>query len=82
MDYLKDGTLPNNKKTAHQIRVKAARFHLSAGGDLYKKSLSGPYLRCVHPGDVEQVMRELHEGICGGHVGGRSIAFRAMKEGY
>lgn len=31
-DYLKEGTLREDKKTAHQIRIKAARFHLSTRG--------------------------------------------------
>jgi len=81
-DYLRDDTLPNDKKTAHQIRVKAAHFHLSPEGKLYKRSFTGPYLQCVHPKDVEQVLHELHEVVCGSHIGGRSLTFRVMKEGY
>ncbi|KAL6322056.1 hypothetical protein AAG906_003456 [Vitis piasezkii] len=39
-------TLPEDPKQAHKIRVQAARFTL-IGGHLYKRSFTGPYLRCL-----------------------------------
>ena len=37
---------------------------------------------CLHPGKVSELLTELHEGVCGGHVGGRSLAHRAMTQGF
>ncbi|KAL6316293.1 hypothetical protein AAG906_017924 [Vitis piasezkii] len=45
-EYLRTGTLPGDPKQAHKIRVQAARFTL-IGGHLYKRSFTGPYLRCL-----------------------------------
>ncbi|RVW46034.1 hypothetical protein CK203_068689 [Vitis vinifera] len=42
-EYLRTGTLPEDSKQAHKIRVQAARFTL-IGGHLYKRSFTGPYL--------------------------------------
>ena len=70
VSYLKEGKLPKDKKQAHKIRVKSARFWVSSEGLLYKKSFSGPYLLCVHPNVVQDFLYELHEGICGSHIGG------------
>uniref|UniRef100_A0A2N9FTJ7 Uncharacterized protein n=1 Tax=Fagus sylvatica TaxID=28930 RepID=A0A2N9FTJ7_FAGSY len=42
----------------------------------------GPYLLCVHPSLVDDLLYEIHEGICGSHTGGRSLAHRAMSQGY
>ncbi|RVW39460.1 hypothetical protein CK203_101500 [Vitis vinifera] len=80
-EYLRTGTLPEDPKQAHKIRVQAARFTL-IGGHLYKRSFTGPYLRCLGHSEAQYVLAELHEGICGNHTGGRSLAHRAHSQGY
>ena len=80
--YLKKGILLEQRKEAEVIRRKAARFWLSKDLKLYKRSFSGPYLLCVHPGVVEDILYEIHESICGSHTGGRSLAHRALTQGY
>ncbi|RVW79982.1 hypothetical protein CK203_047449 [Vitis vinifera] len=65
-EYLRTGTLPGDPKQAHKIRVQAARFTL-IGGHLYKRSFTGPYLRCLGHSEAQYVLAELHEGICGNH---------------
>jgi len=51
---------------------------LSEEHKLYKRSYSRPYLLCVHPEVVEPLLEELHDGICGSHIVGRSLAHRAL----
>uniref|UniRef100_A0A2N9I2W1 Uncharacterized protein n=1 Tax=Fagus sylvatica TaxID=28930 RepID=A0A2N9I2W1_FAGSY len=80
--YLKEGVLPEQKKEAEIIRRKTARFWLSKDLKLYRRSFSGPYLLCVHPDVIEDLLYEIHEGICGSHTGGRSLAHRALTQGY
>uniref|UniRef100_A0A2N9GE01 Integrase catalytic domain-containing protein n=1 Tax=Fagus sylvatica TaxID=28930 RepID=A0A2N9GE01_FAGSY len=80
--YLKEGVLPEQKKEAEIIRRKAVRFWLSKDLKLYKRSFSGPYLLCIHPDIVEDLLYEIHEGICGSHTGDRSLAHRALTQGY
>ena len=80
--YLKEGILPKQKKEAKTIKRKAMRFWLSKDLKLYKLSFSGPYLLCVHPDIVEDLLYEIHEGICGSHIRGRSLAHRALTQGY
>ncbi|GFY86367.1 hypothetical protein Acr_05g0000060 [Actinidia rufa] len=82
VNYLRTDQLPNDRKEAHKIRIKAARFWISPTGDLYKRSYQGPYLLCVHPSLVEDVLYEIHEGMCGLHSGGRSLAHKALSQGY
>uniref|UniRef100_A0A2N9G8J0 RNA-directed DNA polymerase n=1 Tax=Fagus sylvatica TaxID=28930 RepID=A0A2N9G8J0_FAGSY len=80
--YLRDNCLPQDSKAANVIKRKAPRYWLSKEGNLYKRSFSGPYLLCVHPSLVDDLLYEIHEGICGSHTGGRSLAHRAMSQGY
>jgi ribonuclease HI len=68
--YLKDDTLPADRKEADRIRRVAPRYWVSKEGNLYRRSYTGPYLRCVHPDTVQNLLWEIHEGVCGGHTGG------------
>ncbi|RVX16976.1 hypothetical protein CK203_003423 [Vitis vinifera] len=49
-------------------------------GHLYKRSFTGPYLRCLSPSKALYVLAELHEGVCGNHSGGRSLAHRTHSQ--
>ena len=41
-----------------------------------------PILVCVTGDQCAWIMAELHEGICGSHIGGRSLASKAIRAGY
>ena len=78
VSFLKEGKLPDDLKEAHKLRLKSARFNLTADEYLYRRSFTGPLLKCVHPLQVEDFLYEIHEGICGSHAGGRSLVHRAI----
>ena len=82
VSYLRDDILPAEKKDAFRVKNKAAHFWLSPSGTLYRRSFTGPYLRCVHPAQVQAILEEVHEGSCGCHTGGRSLAHRLISQGY
>jgi ribonuclease HI len=82
LGYIRDNRLPEDKKEARMIKQKAPRFWVSEEGQLYRRSFTGPYLLCVHPDKVKDFLFEIHEGICGSHTGGRSLAHRALSQGY
>ena len=46
--YIATGELPNDRGRAHKIQIQLARFSL-VDGQLYKRSLGGPYLKCLTP---------------------------------
>ena len=82
VNFLKDDILPEEKLEAEKIWRNAPQFWLSEDHKLYKRSYSGPYLLCVHPEASESLLEELHEGIYRSHKGGRSLAHRALTQGY
>ena len=79
---LKEDILLEEIIEADKVRRKATSYWLSENHKLYKRSFSGPYLLCVHPELTESLLKELHEGICGSHTGGRSLAYSAITQGY
>ena len=79
--YIAAGELPNVRDNAHKVQIQSARFSM-IDGQLYKRSLGGPYLMFLTPEQGQYVLAELHEGICRNHPGGRTLAHRAHTQGY
>ena len=80
--FLKEDILPKEKIEVDKIQRMATSYWLSEYHKLYKHSFSRPYLLCVHPELTESLLEELHEGICGSHTRGRSLAHRAITQDY
>nr|XP_023922149.1 uncharacterized protein LOC112033597 [Quercus suber] len=80
--FLAKNKVPKDEKEAGKIRRTAAHYWLSGDGKLYRRSFGGPYLLCLHPEKVPEILAELHDGICRSHVGWRSLAHRAMTQGF
>ena len=80
--FLKEDILPKEKIETDKIRKKATSYWLSEDNKLYRRSFSCPYFLCVHPDQTKSLLEEMHEGICGSHTGGRSLAHRAITQGY
>ncbi|XP_060960838.1 uncharacterized protein LOC133031370 [Cannabis sativa] len=81
MQYLEDGTLPHDKNESRKLRAKAARFTLY-NGKLYRRSFSGPLLRCLLPAESNYILQEQHQGECGNHSGHQSLCNKAPTIGY
>ncbi|CAL8168858.1 unnamed protein product [Prunus armeniaca] len=81
IQFLQNQTLPTNPAEARRVRYSSARY-LIINGDLYKRSFSLPYLRCLTPEEGNYVLREIHEGICNNHSGAQSLAHKTIRQGY
>ena len=77
-DYNIDGTLLDDPKEAAKIRARSARFS-NHKGSLYKRGFFTPFLKCIAGEDTEYVLREVHEGICGNHIGARTLAGKVLR---
>jgi hypothetical protein len=55
-----------------------ARAYQIVDNDLYKISVSGPLLRCVNKEEGQQILSEVHAGVCGGHIGARALAAEVL----
>ena len=77
VSYLKNSILPDGKEAVRKLKVQAARFILMKDV-LYKRGFSRSYLRCLGPEEADYVMREVHERICGNHLGSRSLAHKLI----
>ena len=79
--YLRDGTLPEDRKEARKLKQRALRFAI-IGDTLFKRSFTLPYLRCLSLSEASEVLDEIHSGECGSHIGARTLAYKALRTGY
>lgn len=79
--YLQTGEIPTAHARARKVKLRAPRFKVLEG-KLYRRSYSGPLMRCLNAFEADLVMTELHSGICSAHQGGRSLARRILLMGY
>ena len=80
-DYLIEGLLPNDPKEASKLRSRSARFTIHRG-TLYKRGFFTPILKCIAREDSNYVLREVHEGVCGNHIGAQALAGKVLRQGY
>ncbi|GAU10563.1 hypothetical protein TSUD_420920, partial [Trifolium subterraneum] len=80
-NYLAHGTLPNDEKEAATVKRRACSYTL-LDEKLYRRGFSIPLLKCADEATADYILREIHEGINSQHLGGRSLARKALRAGY
>ncbi|GAV58199.1 RVT_3 domain-containing protein [Cephalotus follicularis] len=81
INWLRNGILPEDPAEARKLVQRSNRFQLR-DGILYKRSFSFPWLRCSTPLEASYALREVHEGVCGNHTGGRTLSHKLLRQGY
>ncbi|XP_075515704.1 uncharacterized protein LOC142550516 [Primulina tabacum] len=81
IEYIVHAKLPIDRVQALRIKKQAPRFTL-LNNTLYRRSYLGPLLKCVSESEVEYILREIHEGCCGEHLGGMALSRKALLAGF
>ena len=68
-------------KGKRALRHLAARF-VVCGDALYMRSPDGMLLLCLDHASADRVMREVHVGVCGLHIGGHMLTHKIVRTGY
>ena len=75
------GVLLPNMDEARHLKRKAS-YYVIHDGKLFKRGLTTTLLKCLNNQQIDYIMRELHEGICGLYTRGRSLDTKAVRVGY
>jgi ribonuclease HI len=81
IDYLKQGILPKEKAAGDQIKKRVLRF-VYLNDTLYRRSFDQLWLRCISYQEAEQVMKEVHSGLCGAHQSGPKMRLKIKRMWY
>ena len=79
--YLREDRLPEDRVQARRVRHHA-KHYLLLDDKLYKRRVSTPLLRCLNNKEAKKVLSEIHDGVCGNHVGGQSLTHKALLQGF
>jgi hypothetical protein len=79
--YLTEQQLPEDPVEARRI-VRRSKAFTVVNGELYKRSISGIFQRCIAIDDGKALLREIHEGTCGHHAGSRALVAKAFRAGF
>ena len=73
--FLRLGVYPKaaTAKDKRALRQLATRFVI-CGETLYRRSPDGMLLLCLDRASADRVMREVHAGVCGPHMGGQDTS--------
>ncbi|XP_074359910.1 uncharacterized protein LOC141700030 [Apium graveolens] len=80
-DYLQLGVTPNTNNEARTLRMKASRFTV-IDNELFKKSSTGLFQRCLRKHEAGMVLRDAHEGECENHTNGINLSLKILHLGY
>jgi ribonuclease HI len=72
---------PSDINKAKRLKHRSRDFALIEG-QLYKKGVSQPMLKCVTKTEGVQILREVHNGTCGSHAGPRALAAKVIRQGF
>jgi hypothetical protein len=81
LEYQTNKKLPKDEVQKRQIERRAKAYTI-IDGQLYKRSTSRVFMKCISQVDGIKILREIHEGECGHHATARSLVAKAFRHGF
>jgi ribonuclease HI len=68
---------------AYNKRMEArTRPYVMIEGELYKHGVCSPLLKCLSRTEGIKLMKEIHAGLCGSHIGSRPLLGKNFRQGF
>jgi hypothetical protein len=58
------------------------RPYMIIEGELFKQGVCSPLLKCLSRVEGQELMKEIHAGICGAHIGFRPLLGKIFRQGF
>jgi hypothetical protein len=81
MAYLRGHYEPQDELEEKRLRQRA-RGYAVMSGEVYKSRVTEPWLRSITSEKGVELLKEIHSGFCGAHIGTRALAGKAIKQGF
>jgi hypothetical protein len=79
MAYLRGHYEPQDELEGKRLKQRA-RGYTVVNRELYKSGVTEPWLRCITSKKGLDLLKEIHNGFCGAHIGTRALAGKAIKQ--
>jgi hypothetical protein len=80
-NYLITGDLPQDEVGARRLQCHVEAYTI-INSELYKRSVSGIFQKCIEPEEGIELLREMHQGECGHHASSRALVAKAFRHGF
>jgi hypothetical protein len=80
-NYLITGDLPQDKVEARRLQRRAQAYTI-INSELYKRSVSGIFQKCIKLEEWIELLREIHQGECRHHASSRALVAKAFCHGF
>ena len=81
IQYLQNETRPDDPIEAKKM-AKEASYYAIIRGQLYRRALTQPLLKCLSLDWIHVILEEINEGSCGHHLGGKALALKILRASY
>jgi hypothetical protein len=81
LSFLQGNCLSDDE--VYNKRMKArTRPYVMIEGELYKHGVCSPLLKCLSRTEGIKLIREMHTGLCGSHIGSRPLLGKVLRQGF
>jgi hypothetical protein len=79
--FLQDNCLLDDEIYNKRMEART-RPYVIIEGDLYKHGVCSPLLKCLSRIEGQELMKEIHAGLCGSHIGSRPLLGKVFRQGF
>jgi hypothetical protein len=81
VSFLQGNCLSNDEVYNKRMEARA-RPYVIIEGELYKQGVCSPLLKCLSRAECQELMKEMHAGLCGAHIGSRPLLGKVFRQGF
>jgi hypothetical protein len=81
ISFLQGNCLSDDEVYNKRIEART-RPYVIIEGELYKHGVCSPLLKCLCRTEGQELMKEIHAGLCGSHIGSRPLLGKVLRQGF
>jgi hypothetical protein len=76
------GNYPSDDEAYIKSMHAETRPYMMIEGELFKQGVCSPLLKCPSRAEGQELMKEIHSGICGAHIGSMPLLGKVFRQGF
>jgi hypothetical protein len=76
------GNYPSDDEAYIKRMCARTRPYVIIEGELFKQGVCSPLLKCLSRAEGQELMKEIHSGICGARIGSRPLLSKVFRQGF
>jgi hypothetical protein len=81
ISFLQGNCLSDDEAYNKRMEARTRPYVIIEGG-LYKHGVCSPLLKCLSRAEGIELMKEIHAGLCGSHIGSRPLLGKVFRQGF